>query len=188
MSRTAVPKAHSPAVRSTAGSPVSERFRAVGRGLALALALVVGGCAQPARTMAPAGVTAASWSGRLALQVEEAGSASYAAGFELRGSAESGEMKLFTPLGGTLAVLAWSPGSAVLRSPSQERRFESLEQLAAHVTGTPIPVAALFDWLAGINTTVAGWEADLSQLAQGRLRARRVQPLPVADLRLALDR
>jgi outer membrane lipoprotein LolB len=164
------------------------RLAPAARGLALALALALAGCAQPARTPAPAGVTASSWSGRLALQVEEASSQSYAAGFELRGSADAGEMKLFTPLGGTLAVLAWSPGAAVLRSSSQERRFESLEQLAAHVTGTPIPIAALFDWLAGINTAVPGWEPDLSQLAQGRLRARRVQPLPVADLRLALDR
>jgi outer membrane lipoprotein LolB len=163
------------------------RRRAIS-GACLALAMVLGGCAQPARTTVPAGVTASSWSGRLALQVEDAASQSYAAGFELRGSPESGEMKLFTPLGGTLAVLAWAPGTAVLRSSSQERRFESLELLSAHVTGTPIPVAALFDWLAGINTPVPGWEADLSQLAQGRLRARRVQPLPVADLRLALDR
>ena len=159
------------------------------RTLAIALAIGVAGCAQPVRTSTPAGPAASHWSGRLALQVEDNSSQPVSAGFDLRGSAEAGEMTLLNPLGGTLAVLAWAPGSATLRSSSsQVRQFESLEALAAHVTGTPIPVAALFDWLAGIDTPVPGWQADLSQLSQGRLRARRLQPLPVADLRLALDR
>ena len=157
--------------------------------LALGVALALGGCAQLARTSAAAAPTASHWSGRLALQVEDNSNQPVSAGFDLRGSAAAGEMTLSNPLGGTLAVLAWAPGSATLRSAGgQQQQFDSLEALAAHVTGTPIPVAALFDWLAGIDTPVAGWQADLSQLSQGRLRARRVQPLPVADLRLALDR
>jgi outer membrane lipoprotein LolB len=60
--------------------------------------------------------------------------------------------------------------------------------LVAHATGAAIPVAALFDWLRGIDTPVAGWKADLSLLSQGRLRAQRLEPPPPADLRFVLDR
>jgi len=157
-----------------------------GRLLALSLLLGLAACAQaPVRPPPVAGVQ--SWSGRLALQVEDARAQSFAAGFELTGDAQAGEMKLTNPLGGILAVLAWAPGTATLRAGSDTRQFASVDALAAHVTGTPIPVAALFDWLRGVHTPVPGWEADLSQLAQGRLRARRNEPLPTADLRLAFD-
>jgi outer membrane lipoprotein LolB len=59
--------------------------------------------------------------------------------------------------------------------------------LAAQVAGTAIPIAALFDWLRGIDTPVPGWRADLTQLAQGRLTAKRYEPAPEADLRVVLD-
>jgi outer membrane lipoprotein LolB len=55
------------------------------------------------------------------------------------------------------------------------------------VTGTPLPIAALFDWLQGRATEVPGWHVDLSQVAQGRLRAQRTSPPPAADLRVAFD-
>ncbi len=74
-----------------------------------------------------------------------------------------------------------------MRSGDQERQFDSIDSLVTGATGTALPVASLFDWLAGSNTAVKGWEADLSQLAQGRLRARRLAPPPLADLRVALD-
>jgi outer membrane lipoprotein LolB len=156
-------------------------------GLSLALvASLLAGCAHPVRP--PEQRPAQFWSGRLALQVEESQSQSFAAGFELEGSAQTGELKLFSPLGGTLAQLAWAPGSATLNSGGKTHQFDSLEALAAKATGTPLPVAALFDWLRGVNTPVPGWEADLSQLAEGRLRARRVSPPPAADLRVAIDK
>ncbi|HXD40577.1 MAG TPA: outer membrane lipoprotein LolB [Ramlibacter sp.] len=155
----------------------------------LALAVVLAaGCATPTRTTVPADTATGPWSGRLALQVEDNQSQSFSAGFELKGSARSGELSLFTPIGGTLAVLDWTPESAVLRSDGKTRNFESVEALVTHATGAAIPVAALFDWLRGIDTPVAGWQADLSLLAQGRLRARRLQPPPQADLRVVLDR
>jgi outer membrane lipoprotein LolB len=162
------------------------RRASLARWLGLLLALALAGCAQ-APVRPPPSEATNSWSGRLALQVEDPRAQSFAAGFELTGNAQAGEMKLTNPLGGTLAVLAWAPGSAMLRSGNETRQFSSLEALAAQVTGTPIPVAALFDWLRGIHTPVPGWQADLSQLAQGRLRAQRTDPLPIADLRLAFD-
>jgi len=146
------------------------------------------GCATPPRTTVPADAASGPWSGRLALQVEDRQSQSFSAGFELKGNPRTGELALFTPIGGTLAVLAWTPDSAMLRTNGQTRNFDSVESLVTHATGAAIPVAALFDWLRGINTPVAGWQADLSLLGQGRLRARRLEPPPQADLRVVLDR
>jgi len=45
----------------------------------------------------------------------------------------------------------------------------------------------LFAWLHGDAATAADWQADLSQLNDGRLAAVRAQPLPRATLRIALD-
>lgn len=149
--------------------------------------VIVAGCASPPRTP-PATDGQGPWSGRLALQVKDNPSQSFAALFELKGSARTGELALSTPLGGTMAVLAWAPGSAILRSNGQAQQFESVDELVARATGSAIPVAALFDWLRGVDTAVPGWRADLSQLGQGRLAALRVEPPPEADLRVLLDR
>ena len=145
------------------------------------------GCASPQRPVAVATPGGGPWSGRLALQVEDNQSQSFSAAFELKGSAQAGELALRTPLGGTLALLSWAPGSATLRANGQTRDFESVDALVAHATGAAIPVAALFDWLRGIDSPVAGWKADLSLLNQGRLRAQRLEPPPPADLRVVLD-
>lgn len=149
-------------------------------------ALALAGCALPPKTPTAPGVQ--SWTGRLALSVEGQQSQSFSAGFELKGAPEQGELSLFNPLGGTVAVLAWAPGSATLRSNGSTRQFPSLEALAQEATGAPLPVASLFDWLAGKPTPVPGWEADVSQVAEGRLRARRTDPPPPADLRVVFER
>jgi outer membrane lipoprotein LolB len=153
--------------------------------LATLCALLLAACATPPRSVVPPGTQV--WTGRLALTVEGQANQSFSAGFELKGAPEAGELALFNPLGGTVAVLAWAPGSATLRSSGSTRQFDSLEALAQEATGAPIPIAALFDWLAGRATPVSGWQADVSQVAEGRLRARRVDPPPVADLRVAFD-
>ena len=149
-------------------------------------ALLLAGCAVPPRSPAAPGVQA--WTGRLALAVEGQASQSFSAGFELKGAPETGELSLFNPLGATLAVLSWAPGSATLRSNGSTREFPSLEALAQEATGAPLPVAALFDWLAGKPTPIAGWQPDVSQVADGRLRARRTDPPPAADLRVVFER
>jgi outer membrane lipoprotein LolB len=151
----------------------------------LCLALLLAACATPRSAPTP-GVQ--SWAGRLSLSVEGQASQSFSAGFELKGAPETGELRLFNPLGGTVAVLAWVPGSATLQQGDSTRQFASLEALAQEATGAPLPVAALFDWLAGKATTIQGWEADVTQVAEGRLRARRTAPPPVADLRVAFER
>jgi outer membrane lipoprotein LolB len=156
--------------------------------LAAALVVAAAGCASPPKATGPVDAQAGPWSGRLALQVEGNQSQSFSAGFELKGNAGTGDLTLFSPLGGVLAVLAWAPGSAVLRNGGQVREFPSVEALVENATGSDIPVAALFDWLRGTPTPVAGWQADLSRLPEGRLHARRLAPPPPAHLRVVLER
>lgn len=151
---------------------------------AIVAALLVAGCAAP---RAPAAAGEQVWNGRLALTVQGQADRSFAAGFELRGAAQAGELTLFNPVGGTAAVLAWAPGSATLRASGETRQFPSIEALAQEATGAPLPIASLFDWLAGRPTPVPGWQADVSEVAQGRLRARRTDPPPPADLRLVFS-
>lgn len=157
--------------------------------LVLAALVLATGCAQVPLTPEKDRTQGAYWSGRLALQVQSEPPQFSSAGFELKGSAQSGELSLFTPLGGTLAVLAWAPGTATLRNSSNESSsFDSLDALVLRATGTAIPVTALFDWLAGTNTPVPGWQPDLSQQANGKLEAKRSDPLPPVLLRIVLDK
>jgi outer membrane lipoprotein LolB len=153
--------------------------------LAFFCAFVLAGCAAP-RPPVPEGVQA--WSGRLALNVEGQASQSFSAGFELKGAPEAGELTLNNPLGGTLAVLSWSPGKATMRANGKSRDFPSLEALAQEATGAPLPVASLFDWLAGKPTPVEGWAVDVSAVSEGRLHAQRTAPPPLADLRVVFER
>ncbi|MDB5912494.1 MAG: lolB [Ramlibacter sp.] len=152
----------------------------------LGLTMLLAACATPPRSAPTPGVQ--SWSGRLSLSVEGQANQSFSAGFELKGAPDAGELRLFNPLGGTVAVLAWEPGTATLDQGGSTRQFPSLEALAQEATGAPLPIAALFDWLAGKPTPIQGWEADVTQVADGRLRARRTAPPPLADLRVAFER
>lgn len=160
------------------------------RALVAAIALSwLAGCAQLPRTPAPGLEDAPVRTGRLALSVQDRPGQSMSATFELRGRSEAGQLTLLNPLGSTVAVLRWQPGSATLATPDREpQQFASLETMVQQATGAPLPVAALFDWLAGTPTAVPGWDPDLSQLNEGRLRATRRDPPPQADLRVVLDR
>lgn len=155
--------------------------------LCLGLLLTFAGCAQPPRASAPQGASSV-WAGRLALQVQGDEAQSLFALFELRGSPEQGELVLSSPLGSTLAVLRWQPGEATLQTGQQTRQAASLDALLQDAAGSRIPVSALFDWLQGINTPVAGWQVDLSSLPEGRVLAQRSDPPPPATLRIALTR
>lgn len=151
-------------------------------------ALAASGCAQQQALPGSTQHGSTHWSGRLALQVEDAQSQSFSASFDLRGSPEQGELSLFTPLGSTVARLAWGPGVATLHADGGPRAFDSLDALVRHVTGTALPVPALFSWLDGTPAAVPGWRADLSQSDSGRLTAYREDPAPPAVLHVVLDR
>lgn len=165
---------------------MSLRASAWARASLALLLLWLAGCAQPTRAPDPG----AHWSGRLALQVQagtalpETEAQSFHAGFELSGSAEQGQLLLSTPLGTSLARLRWGPGGAALEQGGQLRQAASLDALAQNLSGASLPIAALFDWLQGRATPAAGWQADLSGAAQGRITAQRWQPLPQATLRI----
>ena len=174
------------AARQTSGGWNASFQRAALWLLACAALALAAGCAQPSRPQVQASERTA-WSGRLALQVQDQASQSFSAGFELQGSAANGELRLFTPLGSVLAQVNWAPGRARLQSSSEVRESDSLEELLARTLGTPLPVAALFSWLQGTQTTASGWQADLSALDNGRLVATRYEPEPRAVLRVAFE-
>lgn len=129
----------------------------------------------------------ASWSGRLAVQVEGSPPQSLSAGFDLSGSPEAGELLLSTPLGTALATVRWSPGIAELQQGQQIIRRTSLDELSADIGGTALPVTALFAWLRGQPQVANGWEADLSHQPEGRIHARRLTPAPAAELRIVFE-
>jgi outer membrane lipoprotein LolB len=164
-------------------SPFNPRRRVLT--LALSSALLAAGCATP--RMSPVDANA-YWSGRMAIQVLKDPPESLSAGFELQGSALTGEMVLLSPIGTTLARLEWTPHGARLEQGQQKFDSTSLQRLGARLTGTELPIAALFEWLAGRTAEAPGWQVDLSAHAQGRISAERREPSPGAVLRIALDR
>lgn len=148
---------------------------------------LLAGCARPPAP--PLGEARTDfWSGRISLQVHSEPAQSFSAGFELKGRPELGELTLISPLGNVLGVLRWSPFEAVLDSGNQKiQRFASVDALMAQATGAAVPLGALFAWLQGNPASVGGWAADLSRHAEGRILAKRNEPLPQADLRVVLD-
>jgi outer membrane lipoprotein LolB len=143
------------------------------------------GCATPRPQ--PSDPTA-FWSGRLALQLQSTPPQNWSASFELQGSAEQGQLVLLSPIGTTLARLSWTPQSALLEQGEDKTASNSLQNLSQRLTGTDLPIAALFEWLAGKAADAPGWQVDLSAHSQGRLTARRNTPAPETVLRILLDR
>lgn len=151
---------------------------------ALTLSALLSACATPPRSALPG---EAVWSGRLSLQVDSAPPQSFSAAFDLRGTPGEGELQLTSPLGTTLATVVWTPLHAELRQGGQVTRRGSLDELTTELSGTAVPVGALFGWLQGEQGQVPGWQADLSRQPQGRITARRSEPLPTAELRVVFQ-
>lgn len=169
------------------------------------LTLLLAGCASAPNTALPnASATAETttapqvtvtsqperhhWAGKLSVRIDREPVQYFSAGFELQGDSETGEMQLFSPLGGTVATLRWQPdGGAQWQRGEQLRHYPDMAELSADLTGTALPLASLFDWLQGRPTAVDGWQVDLSQHASGKLQAQRLQPAPSAQLRLVFE-
>ena len=155
-------------------------------GATLLASILLAACAVPTLGNADFGIKN-EWHGRIQVQVHGNPPQSLSASFELHGNAEQGSLHLTSPLGTTLAEAEWTPQGALWRTTSETRHFVSMDQLSEQLVGTPLPLAALFDWLQARPTTAQGWEADLQDLPQGRLRAQRTQPAPAAQLRIVLE-
>ena len=138
----------------------------------------------------------ANYQGRLSLRIASDPPQSLYVGFNLNGDAQTGDLTLNSPLGNSLAQLSWTPQSAVLKANNETKEYPSTSALIEHVTGTVIPLNALFDWMAGKDTPAEGWEIDLSAMKSPnssaetvqRFVAKRMSPLPTAELRIAIDR
>ena len=162
-------------------------FRAVRRAcvcLCSMSLLMLTGCSTPGTKPTEA---SPFWSGRLGLQVQTSPPQSWSASFELSGSAEQGQMRLFSPVGTTLARLRWTPQTALLEQGQSQTESDNLQSLIQRLTGTDLPMSALFAWLAGRTSDVPGWQVDLSAHPQGRLTAKRTFPAPEAVLRIVID-
>lgn len=158
---------------------------------AIGLCLLLQACNTPPRLPATAHITHQSnpseWQGRLSVQVQSETPSSMTAGFWLRGNAHQGELDLYSPLGTTLGALQWSPQRVQLSQGGSHQLFASLTDLTEKTTGAALPIDAIFQWLQGVNAPAAGWQADLSDLSQGLLTARRTSPRPEVTLRIKLD-
>lgn len=168
------------------------------RRAALALAAAwLAGCATPR----PAPGEAPWTTGRLSVRVDATATQaaqSMSAAFELRGSGDSGELRLNSPLGTRVATARWARREAVLQTPEGEQRFADLDELSHRALGEALPLAALPDWLAGrpwpgaAHTTGSagfdqlGWQVQTDRRAQGWVEARR-GAAPAVLVRVKLD-
>ncbi|TAG35751.1 MAG: outer membrane lipoprotein LolB [Polaromonas sp.] len=161
--------------------------RSAALGLLLVATFLIAGCAHTTSRSNINDAEKKLWTGRISLQTQSDPPQAFFAGFELNGNPARGELLLTSPIGNVLGLMRWSPDQAVLESGNEVKRFSSVDALLAQTTGAAIPVAALFDWLKGVNTRLSGWSADLSRLALGRIVATRDAPAPPAQLRIVLD-
>lgn len=125
------------------------------------------------------------------------------ANFELLGDPSRGRLEMSTPMGSLIARVSWQPGMAQLRTPDEERSYDTLDALTQELLGEALPVQALFDWLKGQpwpgtahrrtgdqGFEQLGWQVDLRRFPTGLIVAQRLNPSgpePLATLRLKLD-
>ena len=175
---------------------------------AVALALLLQACATH-----PPPLPGHVYSGRLAVRTDAAPglpSRAVSGQFELSGNASSGQLILTSPIGTTVARARWSdprgsqgvPSRIELEADGATTHYATLEDMMQRAIGDQLPLAAMFDWLAGHPWPAApvqhgaadgsfdqlGWHVDLSQFAGNQLiAAQRPQPAPTLHVRVKLD-
>ena len=128
------------------------------------------------------------WQGRLSLRVLEPNPEQFSANFELHGSAETGELVIYSPIGTTLAVARWTPQNAQLLQGQKVQDYVSMDALTKQLTGAAIPLQAMLAWLDSDGPELPGWQLNAENPAGGRrLYAKREAPLPALQLTLLLD-
>lgn len=155
----------------------------------LGLLLALTGCASSPPSQVALAQAAAEqfWTGRMSLRIDSEPPQNFSGSFELSGQAVAGELKLLSPFGQTWAIAAWDGHSARLIKGDENHTYPDTDSLTRELTGTPLPLTTLFDWLQGKDTALAGWTVDLSQYPLGKITAHRLQPLPPAHLRLVIE-
>jgi outer membrane lipoprotein LolB len=185
---------------------------AVATACALAAAALLPGCAS-----APPPLAGPVLAGRIAVRSEAApghDARSASGQFELRGSPERGQLILTSPIGTVVARARWAspdggpaqadgPADIVLEADGGTRRFDNFDDMTEAALGQSLPLAAMFDWLAGrpwphapavydVDRTVfeqLGWHVDGSRYASdGLVAADRPVPPPALHVRVKLDR
>jgi outer membrane lipoprotein LolB len=128
------------------------------------------------------------WQGRLSLRVLKSTPEQFSANFELNGSADTGELTLYSPLGTTLAVVNWSPQNAQLMQGQKVQKFESMDALTKELTGAAIPLQAMLSWLDIDGPSLPGWQLNAETSTNGRrIVAKREEPSPALQLTLLVD-
>ena len=140
----------------------------------------------PPSEPSPAAPLPRSFAGRLSVVIQTDPLQQMIADFELEGDASQGELRLFGPFGASLAVLQWDPSRAVLIEGERRRVVRSIDWLIERVTGAPLPVGLIFDWLLGRPVRSDDWEVAPRDRPNAPLRATRLQPLPRIELTLAI--
>jgi outer membrane lipoprotein LolB len=136
------------------------------RGAALALALLLGGCASmvpPAETenaalSARPYLDAISLTGRLSIRYQQNGrDEALHGGFAWDQHPGRTSVTLLSPTGQTLAVIDVGRDGATLTQAGQPvRAAGEVDALVAQALGWPLPVAGLRDWLQGFAVDAAG--------------------------------
>jgi outer membrane lipoprotein LolB len=175
--------------------------------LLAAASATLAGCATVTPPTAAPDPLARSYAGRLAVKVEGDDARSFSAGFDLQGTDVRGQLALISPIGTQVGRAVWQPGSVLWQSADGDRRFDSLDALAEEMLGEAVPLAALFDWMAGrpwgvlpsrpltagdgVGTEAGfrqlGWNVQTGRVADGVIVAQRRLPAPTLTVRIKLD-
>jgi len=145
-------------------------------------------------------------SGKLSVRVDAEGASparSESGNFELKGTPDTGQLNLSSPLGTVLAQARWSGHKAWLATSQGETAYPDLDSLTLEMLGERLPMAALFDWLRGrpwagapsqANSPPAdsgfqqlGWSVNLARFNEGWVVAQRAQA-PQVTVRARVDR
>lgn len=128
------------------------------------------------------------WEGRLQLRILQDKPEQFSFTFDLQGTAENGELTIYSPLGSTVAVASWTPNSAVLTEGNKQKHFASMEDLTQQLTGAALPLPTLMAWLNRDGPSLDGWQIKAENLPRSRrIFAQRSSPLPKLHLTLLLD-
>ena len=127
------------------------------------------------------------YSGKISLKLESDPPTAWFASFELQGNEKIGSLSLASPIGTTIGNLRWDDRSATVLVGSDTQQFISFEAALLHLTGASVSAQTLFLWLAGKPYMQDGWQPDLSQFSKSKVLARRISPLPAAQLTFVLS-